>query len=112
MLEYSVTRSQVVVEGGVVMVKSLALVAVFAPTVTVILPVEAPDGTVAINWVVLPELSEAVVPLNLTVLELSVELKLVPEIVTEVPTMPLEGVKLEIVGVVGGAVTVARVNVT
>lgn len=48
----------------------------------------------------------------MTVLELSVELKLVPEMVTEVPTMPLEGVKLEIVGVVGGAVTVARVNVT
>ena len=77
MLEYSLTRSQVVVEGGVVMVKSPELVTVLAPTVTVILPVEAPEGTVAISWVVLPELSEAVVPLNLTMLELRVELKLV-----------------------------------
>lgn len=93
------------------MVKSPELVAVFEPTVTEILPVEAPEGTVAISWVALPELSEAVVPLNLTILELRVELKLVPEIVTEVPTIPLDGVKLEMVGVVGGAVTVARVNV-
>lgn len=92
--------------------KSPELLVVFAPTVTEILPVEALAGTIAVSCVVLPELSVAVMPLNLTVLELSVELKLVPEIVTEVPTMPLEGVKLEIVGVVGGAVTVARVNVT
>ncbi len=92
------------------MVKSLALVAVFAPTVTVILPVEAPDGTVAVSCVVLPELSEAVVPLNLTVLELSVALKFVPEIVTDVPTMPLDGDTLEIVGSVGGVTTVAKVR--
>lgn len=94
------------------MVKSPELVAVFAPTVTDILPVEAPEGTVAISWVALPELSEAVTPLNLTVLEPRVELKLVPEIVTEVPTIPLDGVKLEIVGAVGGSATVAKVNVT
>ena len=94
------------------MVKSPELVTVLAPTVTVILPVEAPEGTVAISWVVLPELSEAVVPLNLTMLELRVELKLVPEMVTEVPTIPLDGVKLEMVGAVGGSATVAKVNVT
>lgn len=94
------------------MVKSPELVAVFEPTVTEILPVDAPEGTVAVSWVELPELSEAVVPLNLTMLELRVELKLVPEIVTEVPTIPLDGVKLVMVGAVGGSATVAKVNVT
>ncbi len=94
------------------MVKSPELVAVFEPTVTEILPVEAPEGTVAISWVALPELSEAVVPLNLTVLELSVELKLVPEIVTDVPTTPDAGVKPVMVGAVDGSATVASVKVS
>lgn len=94
------------------MVKSPELVAVFEPTVTDILPVEAPEGTVAISWVVLPELREAVVPLNLTMLELSVELKLVPEIVTVVPTTPKVGVNVEMVGRIEGSATVVRMIVT
>ena len=92
------------------MVKSLVLVAVFAPTVTVILPVVVAGGTVATSCVVLPELREAVVPLNLTVLEASVELKFVPVMVTEVPTTPLVGEKLVMVGAVGGSGMVASVS--
>lgn len=45
----------------------------------------------------------AAVPLNLTVLLVLVVLKLLPVMVTEVPTDPLLGVKFEIVG---GVVTV------
>ena len=93
-------------------VKSLELVAVPAVVVTEIFPVVAPDGTSAINCVVVPELNEAVVPLNLTVLLLSDELKLVPIIVTLSPTLPLDGVNEVIVGAVLGGVTVARVNET
>ena len=92
------------------MVKSVALVAVMPPTVTVILPVVAPTRTEATSWVVLPEVNVAVVPLNLTVLEPRVALKLVPTMVTGVPTMPLDGDTLEIVGSVGGVTTVAKVK--
>ena len=43
-------------------------------------------------------------------MEVRVEEKLVPVMVTELPTAPLVGENVVIVGVVGGAVTVARVT--
>jgi len=89
--------------GGPTTVKLLPLVAVSPATVTLIVPVVAPLGTVATRLVVVAEVTVAVVPLNLTVLLAAVELKFVPEIVTEEPTAPLVGLKLEIVG---GTVTV------
>lgn len=46
----------------------------------------------------------ALIPLNFTVSLATVELKFVPLIVTVVPTVPLVGLKLEIVG--AGVVTV------
>lgn len=83
----------------VVTVKLVALVAVFPPTVTVIFPVVAPAGTVVVILVVVLAETTAVVPLNFTVLLAGVALKFVPVMVTLVPTGPLEGVKLVMVGV-------------
>ena len=100
----------IVEEGGVVMVKSPELLTVPDEVVTEILPVVAPEGTTATSWVVVPELSVAVTPLNLTVLEVRVGEKLVPVMVTELPTAPLVGENIVMVGVVGGATTVARVT--
>ena len=51
----------------VVTVKEAPVVAEVAPTVTEIGPVVAPVGTVATSWVVVAEVTVAVVPLNLTV---------------------------------------------
>ena len=56
-----------------------------------IVPVVAPDGTVATSCVVVAEVTVAVVPWNLTVLFAMVLLKPVPEIVTDAPTAPLLG---------------------
>jgi hypothetical protein len=53
-------------------------VAVFAPTVTLIGPVVAPLGTVAVNTVVDAVSTVAVVPLNFTVFDAGVALKPVP----------------------------------
>ena len=58
----------------------------------------APDGTVVVRLVMLPAVTVAVVPLNFTVLLPNVASKLVPVIVTEVPTFPLIGLKLVMVG--------------
>ena len=93
-----------------VMVKSDELLTVPTEVVTEILPVVALAGTTATSWVVVPELSVAVMPLNLTVLEPRVELKLVPVIVTLVPTAPLDGENAVIVGAVGAGAAVARVT--
>ena len=79
-------------------VKSVALVAVLLPTVTVIAPVAALVGIVAVMLVAVLEVTVAVTPLNLTILLAGAESKFVPEIVTVVPTVPLEGVKDEMVG--------------
>lgn len=87
--------------GPQVTVKALALVAVAAPTITVIVPVVAPAGTVVVMPTVLLAVTTAVVPLNRTVLLAGVVLKLVPVIVTVVPVGPLEGVKPVTVGVAG-----------
>jgi hypothetical protein len=65
------------------------------PTVTTTFPVVAPDGTVVTIVVEFQLLVVAVVPLNVTVPE---DPKFVPLIVTCVPTAPLVGDRLEIVG--------------
>src|SRR5213595_2179662 len=81
--------------GGLMTVKLAALLAVPSEVVTLIGPLVAPAGTVAVIAVAEPTVKLALVPLNSTALA---PVKLVPLIVTLVPTGPLLGVKLEIVG--------------
>src|SRR6267378_3016028 len=76
-------------------VKLLALLAVPAEVVTLIGPVVAPDGTVAVIVVAEFTVKLALVPLNRAA---EAPVKFVPLIVTLVPTGPLPGVKLETVG--------------
>ena len=78
-------------------VNDVELVAVPPEVVTVIAPLVAPLGTVAVTWAELPPVTVAEVPLNETL----APLRLVPLIVTEVPTGPLCGEKPLIVGVAG-----------
>ena len=78
-------------------VKFEPLVAVPAVVVTVILPVVAPEGTAAVTLPSFTKLKLADVPLNLTPFT---PVKWFPLIVTEVPTPPLDGEKLLIVGAV------------
>jgi hypothetical protein len=75
----------------VVTMKSVALVTVPSlGTLTAIRPVDAPAGTVAVIWVpAWLTVKVAFTPLNVTWFALS---KLVPVMVTEVPTGPLDGV--------------------
>src|SRR3989338_536967 len=79
-------------------VKLVAEVAVCPPTNTVMLPLVAEAGTVTTSCVVVALLTLAATPLNLTVLLPSAALKLVPVMVTDVPTAPELGVKLATVG--------------
>ena len=79
-------------------------VAVEVPTVTLIGPVVAAVGTVVVSWFVVAAVTMAVVPLNLTVLELGVALKFWPWMVTVCPTLPCAGVKLKIASALGEAV--------
>ncbi len=92
--------------GGLVTVKLPELVAVPPGVVTLILPVVAPDGTVAVILVgefTVNEIAET--PLNLTEVVVNpVPLKFEPLIVTEVPTGPEVGENELIVG--RGPVTV------
>src|SRR5437867_12842285 len=81
--------------GGTVTVKLLTLVAVPAGVVTLIGPVVAPLGTVAVIWVLEFTVKPAVVPLKVTAV---VPMKLLPLIVTMVPTGPLGGLKELMVG--------------
>jgi hypothetical protein len=84
--------------GAATTVKLLPLLA-DPDTVTTTLPVVAPVGTAATILVeVQPVIVVAVVPLNLTVLLPFVDPKFVPVIVTEAPTAPDVGERLEIVG--------------
>ena len=93
-----------VVVPAVVTVKSATLVAVPPPVVTLILPVVAPVGTVAVICVAEFTVNVvAVVALNLTLLAPE---KFVPVMVTDAPTEPLPGVNEVIVGAGGGAPTV------
>src|SRR5207247_4981951 len=75
--------------------KLVALVAVPAGVVTLSGPVVAPDGTVV--WIAVSDVTVnvALTPLNATAVA---PLKLVPLIVTLVPTVPLVGAKLVIFG--------------
>lgn len=82
----------------VLTVKLLVEVAVPPAVVTVIVPVVAPVGTVAIICVAVELVTVACVPLNLTVLLAAVVEKFVPVMVTAVPIAPLVGEKLVIVG--------------
>src|SRR5207237_8480505 len=81
--------------GGLTTVNELALVAVPSGVVTLSGPVLAPAGTVA--WIAV---SEVTVKVALTPLKATdvAPLKLVPLMVTVVPTGPLPGEKLAIVG--------------
>jgi hypothetical protein len=108
LLRLSVT----LLEWTVLTVKFVALDAVPPGVVTEILPVVAPVGTVAVicvaesTWNVV-----AVVVLNFTelvvkVVPLTVPLKFVPVILTDVPTGPKAGVNEAIVG--SGAVTTLK----
>src|SRR3989442_1705909 len=92
---------ELIAGGEAVTVKLLALVAVPAEVVTRIGPVVAPLGTLAVIWVFEFTVKVAVVPLKVTAVA---PVKLVPLIVTVVPTGPLVGVKELIVG--GDVVTV------
>ena len=80
-------------------VKTPLLVAVLPPTVTEIDPVVAPVGTVVVILVAELAVTNAVVPLNFTILLAGVVSKFVPVIVTDVPTRPLVGVKLVMVAI-------------
>ena len=86
---------ELIVGGPTVTVKSLLLPPVPAVVVTLIGPVVAPVGTVAVIWVLETTVKAASVPLKVTVLA---PVKLFPPIVTVVPTGPLVGLKELIVG--------------
>jgi hypothetical protein len=93
-------------------VKSVALVPVPLAFVTVIGPVVAPDGTVAVIRVDDTTLNVADVPPNRTAV---VPVKSVPSIVTLVPTAPLVGENDVIVGAAAhdaGAATSATTATT
>ncbi len=66
-------------------------------------PVVAPAGTDVLMWVSFVTVYVAAVPLNFTALAL---VNPVPVITTGVPTGPLVGLKLVIVGVGGPVITV------
>jgi hypothetical protein len=68
------------------------------PTVTTTLPVVAPLGTVTVMLVALQLVAVAATPLNFTVLVPCVAPNFVPVIVTTVPTTPVFGLKLLILG--------------
>src|SRR5438067_6631726 len=92
--------AKLVMVGGLVTVKELLLVAVPSGVVTLTGPVVPPTGTVAEICVDELTVKVALVPLKFTDVA---PVKFVPLIVTLVPTGPLEGAKLVIVG---GLVTV------
>jgi hypothetical protein len=84
---------------GVGTVKFAELVPVIPLTVTEIGPLVAPKGTEVVILVVVDAVTTAAVPLNSTVFNEGVLLKLVPVMVTVAPVVPLLGVKLVMDGV-------------
>jgi hypothetical protein len=88
---------RLVMLGGTVTVKGTLLLARLL-TVTTTLPVVAPLGTGTTILVELQLVGVAAVPLNVTVLLPWVETKFVPVMVTEVPTGPDVGLRLEMLG--------------
>jgi hypothetical protein len=89
--------SVVMVGAGIVTVKFAPLLAT-PPTVTTTFPVVAPVGTGTTMLVALQLVGVPAVPLNFTVLVPCVAPKLVPVIVTEVPTGPDVGLRLVMLG--------------
>jgi hypothetical protein len=85
-----------------VTLKLVTLVARPEGVVSVICPVVAPFGTVAVTFPLFTNVKLAEVPLNFTEFT---PVKLVPWMVTLEPTGPLDGLKLEIVGALPGSVT-------
>jgi hypothetical protein len=83
--------------------KSLELVAVPPGVVTLIVPVAAPEGTVARIWVEDSTVKAAFTPLNCTDVA---PVKSVPTMVTEVPAPPQVGVNAVMVGAGVGAARV------
>ena len=79
-------------------VNNWLLVAFCPPTVMLIGPVVAPDGTVTVSWVAEAIVTTATVPLNDRILLAGLISKLVPVTITEVPIEPDAGVKEVIVG--------------
>jgi hypothetical protein len=73
---------------GLVIEKLLELVVVPPGVVTLIVPLEAPLGTVAVTWLDELTANDAVVPLNVTAMA---PVKPEPLIVTVVPALPLPG---------------------
>ena len=84
--------------GGGVYMKFVELVAVSPFTVTDIAPVVVPTGTLQVMLVEVLAVLVAIVLLNFTVLLAKAGSKLVPVMVTTVPTPPLVGSKEVIVG--------------
>lgn len=93
-----VGEKELIVGAPTVTVKSVALVAVPLAVVTVIFPVVAPAGTVAVILVAEVTVNVAETPLNLTD---EAPVKPVPVMVTFVPTDPLLGENEVIVGGLG-----------
>jgi hypothetical protein len=85
-------------EGARFTVKSVVLVAVCPFTITLILPVDAPVGTVVVSEVAVAAVTVALIAPNFTWLLARVALKLFPLMVTVAPISPLVGVKLEMLG--------------
>jgi len=90
--------------GGIVTLKLARLVALPVGVVTVIGPVVAPAGTVALICVLPPTVKLAFVPLKVT---FDAFWNHCPLIVTVVPTWPLVGLKSLMTGVFDGAETLA-----
>lgn len=79
-------------------IKLVALVMVTPLTLIVILPVDAPTGTMTVILVGVDPVTTAATSLNFTIFSVSVSLKFVPEIVTIAPAAPLKGLNSVIVG--------------
>src|SRR6058998_2503886 len=86
---------ELILGGPAVTVKALLLPPVPAAVLTLIGPVVAPLGTVAVIWVFEFTVKLAAMPLKVTVVA---PVKWFPPIVTVVPTGPLVGLKELIVG--------------
>ena len=92
-------RDKLVMLGAVVDTVKVTLLLVAPPAVTTTLPVVAPEGTGTTMLVADQVAGVAVIPPNVTVLLPWGDPKLVPAIITEVPTGPPEGDKLVMFGV-------------
>jgi hypothetical protein len=86
---------KLLIVGGIRTLKAVALVAVPPGVLTAMAPVVAPAGTVAVICVALALKAVAFTPLNATTVAAD---RLLPLIVTDVPTRPLTGEKPVIEG--------------